>query len=117
VICESALSPQLRKIFGLKDGLLRGEPTVISQSPVDAGRLYADRNTAGYFVPIASVRFLEHCLRARDYRPLTLRLFCFEKDGTLWIGTDTGLSHWFNDANTLKSTALAILDQSHLFLS
>jgi len=105
------ISQYRHSAWRMKDGLLRGEPNVITQTPdgyiwigttaglmrFDGVRLAAWKPPDGSQLPSPNIRAL---LAARD--------------GSLWIGTDAGLSHWShqNLVTYLKEPALinAILE-------
>jgi signal transduction histidine kinase/ligand-binding sensor domain-containing protein len=105
------ISQYRHSAWRMKDGLLRGEPNVITQTP--DGYIWIG-TTAGL------MRF--DGVRLAPWKPPdgsqlpspNIRALLAARDGSLWIGTDAGLSHWShqNLVTYLKEPALisAILE-------
>jgi signal transduction histidine kinase/ligand-binding sensor domain-containing protein len=94
-----------------KDGLLRGDPNVITQTP--DGYIWIG-TTAG-LIRFDGVRLVPWNPPDGSQLPSpNIRALLAARDGSLWIGTDAGLSHWShqNLVTYLKEPALisAILE-------
>jgi signal transduction histidine kinase/ligand-binding sensor domain-containing protein len=89
----------------MKDGLLRGEPNVITQTP--DGYIWIG-TTAG-LIRFDGVRLVPWNPPDGPQLPSpNIRALLAARDGSLWIGTDAGLSHWMHGGlvNYLKAPAL-----------
>jgi signal transduction histidine kinase/ligand-binding sensor domain-containing protein len=88
---DTYISQYRHTAWRMKDGLLRGEPNVITQTP--DGYIWIG-TTAGL------IRF--DGVRLAPWKPPdgsqlpspNIRALLAARDGSLWIGTDAGLSHW-----------------------
>ena len=75
----------------MKDGLLRGEPNVITQTPDG----YIWIGTAAGLIRFDGVRLVPWKPPDGSQLPSpNIRALLAARDGSLWIGTDAGLSHW-----------------------
>jgi PAS domain S-box-containing protein len=81
----------------MKDGLLRGEPNVITQTPDG----YIWIGTAGGLMQFDGVRLAPWKPPDGNQLPSpNVRTLLTARDGSLWIGTDAGLSHWMRGGLT-----------------
>jgi PAS domain S-box-containing protein len=75
----------------MKDGLLRGQPNVITQTKDG----YIWIGTAAGLMRFDGVRLIPWEPPAGSQLPSpNVRALLAARDGSLWIGTDAGLSHW-----------------------
>jgi len=81
----------------MKDGLLRGEPNVITQTPDG----YIWIGTADGLMQFDGVRLAPWKPPDGSQLPSpNVRTLLTARDGSLWIGTDAGLSHWMRGGLT-----------------
>jgi ligand-binding sensor domain-containing protein len=85
------ISQYRHSAWRMKDGLLRGEPNVIAQTP--DGYIWIG-TTAG-LIRFDGVRLVPWEPPSGSQLPSpNIRALLAARDGSLWIGTDGGLSHW-----------------------
>jgi len=85
------ISQYRHSAWRMKDGLLRGEPNVITQTPDG----YIWIGTAAGLIRFDGVRLVPWEPPDGNQLPSpNIRALLAARDGSLWIGTDKGLSHW-----------------------
>ena len=78
----------------MKDGLLRGQPNVITQTKDG----YVWIGTAAGLMRFDGARLIPWDPPAGSQLPSeNIRALLAARDGSLWIGTDAGLSHWTHE--------------------
>jgi signal transduction histidine kinase/ligand-binding sensor domain-containing protein len=90
---DTHISQYRHTAWRMKDGLLRGEPNAITQTPDG----YIWIGTAEGLMQFDGVRLARWKPPDGSQLPSpTVRTLLTARDGSLWIGTDAGLSHWMH---------------------